>query len=755
MVRSQFNRSHIPSLSSTQDARERLPQNRPRRNRSPVHGQVNYRRSSKSRRHSPKPVPLEQRGNRNNARTQYRRDNPRGHDARSGNRDNNRPMGSGNFNNNNNKNILNRRPKWRRNRNKKKRRGKGRIPPMSGGNRAPVLSGNRQPIASMRMRMDDYIAPRMDRMLPYGKSNDIERAVARARREASTRTKDTFWTKKLLDAETSHPNRWAHSGFKELYREELGYNEFEYKERKLQGRSPLRGSRDEYDRRNNAKRARSPPNKSRSSRERLASPHKSSLDAKSKTELRKKVIKSPRRVSRSRSGSRSVSRSPRNRKRSTQRNDNSPSKPQISGRKSQYLRPPNKRPYPRSLSCSPSTITSRSRSRSRSNSGSYSSYSRSSSFTSSSSSSTFTSSSSVSGRSYRSYSRSSKSWSRSSSIPRRSTKIKSAPLSKAALTTHVRKDKILLAKKTSNPSQMKNFFSSSSSKQKSKPSSSRSGVEPPPLNLVHKKPVSPVSSAPVPPVGSNDFYDKELVSNKSPVYVETVDKIPFGSEHRRGPESQNFKGTHLSRDVNINEASMRSEGEQSNTDSSSDDDDVPMKMTLSERFGKLAQLSSQRQEYEGVRMKIVREGGQDKKVYLEGGSRSPSPPGRRRNVAHEKWLREHKAEYDEYEERYGEFRHWDPHRDLPRELPPNWDDVNVRYRYYKESGYFGDRSITMEDYLKWEEWWYRYRDWLEKYGDVQEETIKYRGPYNYDVGRGSARERWIRRDKEDRKRHRF
>lgn len=114
-------------------------------------------------------MPLEQRGNRNNARPQYRRDNPRGHDARSGNRDNNRPMGSGNFNNNN-KNILNRRPKWRRNRNKKKRRGKGRIPPMSGGNRAPVLSGNRQPIASMRMRMDDYIAPRMDRMLPYGKS---------------------------------------------------------------------------------------------------------------------------------------------------------------------------------------------------------------------------------------------------------------------------------------------------------------------------------------------------------------------------------------------------------------------------------------------------------------------------------------------------------------------------------------------------------------------------------------------------------
>lgn len=35
----------------------------------------------------------------------------------------------------------------------------------------------------------------------------IEQVVVRARREASTRTKDTFWTKKLLDAEATQPNR--------------------------------------------------------------------------------------------------------------------------------------------------------------------------------------------------------------------------------------------------------------------------------------------------------------------------------------------------------------------------------------------------------------------------------------------------------------------------------------------------------------------------------------------------------------------
>lgn len=94
-------------------------------------------------------------------------------------------------------------------------------------------------------------------------------------------------------------------------------------------------------------------------------------------------------------------------------------------------------------------------------------------------------------------------------------------------------------------------------------------------------------------------------------------------------------------------------------------------------------------------------------------SRSPSPlhPG------HERWLAEHQAEYAEYQRRYGDIRSWDPHRDLPRDLPPNWEDVGVRYRYYKQSGYFGDRHISLDDYLKWEEWWYQYRDWLKKYGD--------------------------------------
>lgn len=41
----------------------------------------------------------------------------------------------------------------------------------------------------------------------------------------------------------------------------------------------------------------------------------------------------------------------------------------------------------------------------------------------------------------------------------------------------------------------------------------------------------------------------------------------------------------------------------------------------------------------------------------------------------------------------------------------SWDDVRVRYNYYKDQGYL--RDLTLQDYIKWEEWWYKYQDWLD------------------------------------------
>lgn len=51
------------------------------------------------------------------------------------------------------------------------------------------------------------------------------------------------------------------------------------------------------------------------------------------------------------------------------------------------------------------------------------------------------------------------------------------------------------------------------------------------------------------------------------------------------------------------------------------------------------------------------------------------------------------------------------------------DDVRVRYDYYKSKGYL--RDLTIQDYIKWEEWWYRYQEWLqqERYFEHLERTM--------------------------------
>lgn len=41
--------------------------------------------------------------------------------------------------------------------------------------------------------------------------------MKKARREGTTQSQ--YWTKKLLEVEEKDPNRWRHSGYKELYGE--------------------------------------------------------------------------------------------------------------------------------------------------------------------------------------------------------------------------------------------------------------------------------------------------------------------------------------------------------------------------------------------------------------------------------------------------------------------------------------------------------------------------------------------------------
>ncbi|XP_051154518.1 serine/arginine repetitive matrix protein 2 [Leptopilina boulardi] len=124
------------------------------------------------------------------------------------------------------------------------------------------------------------------------------------------------------------------------------------------------------------------------------------------------------------------------------------------------------------------------------------------------------------------------------------------------------------------------------------------------------------------------------------------------------------------------------------SDSSSNASHVePPKMTLSERFGKMAQWSVDRRDTENMR--ITKDGENAMKVVIEGEERiarlgydSP-PPGH----------------YPESLLTQG-----------PRGLEC-WDDVRVRYDYYKARGYL--RDLSLDDYVKWEEWWYKYQEWLE------------------------------------------
>lgn len=52
-----------------------------------------------------------------------------------------------------------------------------------------------------------------------------------------------------------------------------------------------------------------------------------------------------------------------------------------------------------------------------------------------------------------------------------------------------------------------------------------------------------------------------------------------------------------------------------------------------------------------------------------------------------------------------------------------WDDVRVRFDYYKSKGYL--RDLSLQDYQRWEEWWFRYQEWLkqERYFEMLERNM--------------------------------
>uniref|UniRef100_U5EMA5 Putative conserved protein with signal anchor n=1 Tax=Corethrella appendiculata TaxID=1370023 RepID=U5EMA5_9DIPT len=148
-------------------------------------------------------------------------------------------------------------------------------------------------------------------------------------------------------------------------------------------------------------------------------------------------------------------------------------------------------------------------------------------------------------------------------------------------------------------------------------------------------------------------------------------------------------------------------------DSSSSENSLPRftattRLTLSERFGKMAQWSADRSTMENMRITKNSAGG-DLKVMIEEGFDAAT------------------AAVDRYHQPAA------PQGHFPEELMTqgpiglsSWDDVRVRYEYYKGRGYL--RDLDLQDYIKWEEWWYKYQEWLkqERYYEMWERQMNHR-----------------------------
>uniref|UniRef100_A0A336MFA1 CSON000722 protein n=1 Tax=Culicoides sonorensis TaxID=179676 RepID=A0A336MFA1_CULSO len=113
------------------------------------------------------------------------------------------------------------------------------------------------------------------------------------------------------------------------------------------------------------------------------------------------------------------------------------------------------------------------------------------------------------------------------------------------------------------------------------------------------------------------------------------------------------------------------------------------RITLSERFGKIAQWSTDRTNMENMRITKNSAGG-DLKVLIEEESSTNQTEGYLRNGNFPDALA----------------------TQAPVLTSGSWDDINVRYRYYKGAGYL--KGLTLDDYVRWEEWWYQYQEWLNR-----------------------------------------
>ncbi|XP_046382322.1 serine/arginine repetitive matrix protein 1-like [Ischnura elegans] len=549
-------------------------------------------------------------------------------------------------------------------------------------------------ISSSRLRMDTHGGPRGNSRGRSPRHKEIDRVMKKARSESGPQS--SYWTKKLLEVEEKDPNRWRHSGFKELYRSELGGSNGDSRSRsrsRSRNRSSKRGASRPSPLLSPPPRSRSPRDRSRSIRGGRAGRDRS---------------RSPRADRRSPPPPRG--RSPRDRSpRPRDRRDASRSR----------VRPASPRPAARHPRSPPPPASSSRRSGGGGGRRGRSSSSKARPPSPSSSSSTASSVESCSNESC------------SVCSPRRG----SAPPARHRHSPAPRRSR---------------------SRSFSVPRSARSPPRPPePAPPKQRKKAAPsgrrapAAAAHQAPVGKARIKGE----NKRAARPARPPPAPDsnGALHHHGEEGGGEqqgggavvvegKRRRRSPSGRRGAVSVSSESEsESESASSEEEEDTPPRLTLSERFGRMAQWSVDRREFDSVRMRITRDShSSGKKVVIEDGA-SLSPPPSSAEGAYARGAPYNSNSGDAYGgarggfgatgalhrspvEAYGaSYRRGDESPNggavgavaggVPEGSIGDWDDVHVRYRYYRDRGYFWDMGL--DEYAKWEEWWAKYQEWLE------------------------------------------
>ncbi|XP_059482968.1 serine/arginine repetitive matrix protein 1-like [Neocloeon triangulifer] len=214
-------------------------------------------------------------------------------------------------------------------------------------------------------------------------------------------------------------------------------------------------------------------------------------------------------------------------------------------------------------------------------------------------------------------------------------------------------------------------------------------------------------SPPSPPFAKKAI--KRVVSNKR-LGRKTPPEPAGGRKKQRvgRPKSPPHPRTPVGSSSGSSSSSSDSEG------SSGEINETP-KMTLSERFGKMAQWSVDRREYDSVSMKITKDSAAPgmKVVIAEDAVELDFPLSRHERPVARRESPERDYAFHYERRRYFFERTFTEERPAGPDAPVNWSDPLIRYSYYRRKGLLWEPDVSFDEYFKWETWWQRYQEWLE------------------------------------------